>query len=443
MTNKARAHWGSKLGFVLAAAGSAIGLGNIWRFPFVTQQNGGGIFVLIYILFVAIIGFPVMLGELTIGRHTQKNPVGAYKSLAKGWVWLGYLCVAGGIGILSYYGVVAGWTVGYLVKSMTGDLDPQGFGKFLANAPLQIGYLVLFIGITGAVVAAGVQKGIERMSEVLLPLLFVLMIGLIIRAFTLPNAMEGLKFYLMPDFSKISASTFLAATGQAFFSLSLGMGAMITYGSYLDKKDNLVTSAIAVVSADTLIAILAGLLIFPVIGHGLGKGGPSLVFVTMIEQFSQMQGGQIVAILFFLLLAIAALTSTVSLMEVGVAYLVDEHGLSRPKAVGILMVPLLALGIPAALSLGAVDSLSNIVGGKGFLDIMDFVFGNLGLTIGALFMCIFLVYRWGIWKAAKEVLSGSPGFGKYVWVWKLLLGYVVPAFIVSLLVYNLYQTFAG
>ncbi len=430
-----RAQWNSKLGFILAAAGSAVGLGNIWRFPYVTQENGGGIFVLLYLVAVVFIGLPVMLAELTIGRHTQRNPVGAFKKISPRWKFVGLLGVATGAGILSYYSVVAGWTVGYIIKSATGDLDPKGFGAFLGNAPLQISYLILFLGLTGFVVARGVKDGIERMAKLLMPLLLLMMIGLIIRGLTLPTAAEGLKYFLMPDIDGLSGKTVLYAIGQAFYSLSLGMGAMITYGAYIGKKDNLATSALAVVSFDTLIAILAGFLIFPVIGHSLEKGGAGLVFVTMIEQFNQIPQGQWIALAFFLLLAVAALTSTVSLLEVVTAYFIDEWKFSRLKSVIIVCIVTGLLGIPSALSLGAVSGLSDIVGGKGFLDLMDFLIGNVSLCIGALLTCIFLVYRWGIGNAAEEVIASAPSFKPYVQIWRVLLGGIVPLAILSLIVY--------
>jgi neurotransmitter:Na+ symporter, NSS family len=432
-----RAHWGSKLGFVLAAAGSAIGLGNIWRFPYVTNENGGGIFVLLYLLAIVLLGLPVMLAELTIGRHTQKNPVGAFGAIAPGWKFVGYIGVFTGVAILSYYGVVAGWTVGYVIKSATGNLDPDGFDAFIGNPVLQLGYLVAFVLATMAVVAFGVKKGIERMAQILMPLLLLLMFGLVIRALTLPTAASGLRFYLYPNFDAISPRTVVYAIGQAFFSLSLGMGAMITYGSYINPKDNLASSAVAVVSFDTLIALLAGFLIFPVIGHGLDKGGPTLVFVTMIEQFNAMAGGRWVALLFFVLLAIAALTSTVSLLEVATAYLVDEHGIRRRKAVLLIGATTLILGVPSALSLGAVAGLSDIIGGMGFLDIMDFLFGNVSLTLGALLTCIFLVYRWGIGNAAAEIATTYPAFSRYVSAWKFMLGFMAPLAIGTILVYIL------
>ncbi len=434
-TQSPRAQWNSKLGFILAAAGSAVGLGNIWRFPYVTQENGGGIFVLLYLVAVVFIGLPVMLAELTIGRHTQLNPVGAFKKLGPRWKFIGVLGVATGAGILSYYSVVAGWTVGYMVKSATGDLDPQDFGAFIGNAPLQLFYLVLFVAMTGVVVARGVKEGIERMAKILMPLLLMMMLGLIARGLTLPTAAEGLKYFLMPNFDALSGKTVLYAIGQAFYSLSLGMGAMITYGAYLQKDDNLATSALAVVSFDTLIAVLAGFLIFPVIGHSLDKGGAGLVFIAMIEQFNQIPQGQWIALVFFLLLAVAALTSTVSLLEVVTAYFIDEWKFSRLKSVVIVCLVAILLGVPSALSLGAVGSLSDIVGGKGFLDLMDFLVGNVSLCLGALLTCIFLVYRWGVGNAAKEIVDAAPGFKPFVPLWRVLLGGVVPLAILSLIVY--------
>ncbi len=431
-----RAQWGSKIGFILAAAGSAIGLGNIWRFPYVTQENGGGIFVLFYLLAVVAIGLPVMLAEITLGRHTGKNPVGAFGAIDPKWKFVGALGVLTGTAILSYYGVVAGWTLGYVLKSAQGELSPEAFGAFVADPVAQVSYMVLFLAVTALVVALGVQKGIERMSRFLMPLLLLLLLGLIVRSLTLPTAAEGLRFYLWPNFEAVSAKTFLFAVGQAFFSLSLGMGAMMTYGGYLSKKENLVSSAVAVVGLDTLIAILAGFLIFPVIGHSLDKGGATLVFVTMIQQFNTMPGGQIVALFFFVLLALAALTSTVSLLEVATAYLTDEWKLSRKFSVAILFLFCSLLAVPSALSLGAVDWLSTL-GGKGFLGWFDFLFGNISLTLGALLTCLFLAYRWGVKNAAVEIAEGCSWFEPLLPLWRVLLGVVVPLAILVLLGYML------
>ncbi|GAB4297673.1 MAG: sodium-dependent transporter [Myxococcota bacterium] len=432
-----RGHFSSRLGFILAASGSAVGLGNIWRFPYITAENGGGIFVLIYIVFVATVGLSVMLVELTIGRHAESNPVGALRKVAPGALSsLGYLFVFTGIAILSYYGVVAGWTVGYLVKSVFGELDADSFGGFIQNPTLQISYLAFFILITTGVVYFGVKEGIEKMSTILMPILLLLLIALIARGLFLPTAAEGLKFYLVPDFDKVSVKTFLYAVGQAFFSLSLGMGAMITYGSYIEKKENLLTCASSVVFFDTLVAFLAGLLIFPVVGGVIEKGGPTLVFVTLIKIFHDMPGGQIIAIVFFLLLAIAALTSTVSLHEVATAYLVDERKLNRHIAVWLVGGITLLLGIPSALSLGAVKWLSGLLG-KGFLGIMDFVFGNIALTFGAMMLCIIAAYKWRLKNAVKEIEIGFPNFGKYKNIWGFFVSYISPLAIALMLIYVL------
>ncbi|HSQ47322.1 MAG TPA: sodium-dependent transporter, partial [Lutibacter sp.] len=268
-----RGNWGSKLGFIVAAAGSAIGLGNIWRFPYVAGENGGAAFVLIYIIFVVLIGLPVMIAELAIGRNTVKNPVGAFKKLLPQSLWkaIGGLGVITGIGILSFYAVIAGFTVGYFIKIILGDFNAiesaaqsgQIFAAFTANPYISIGLLLVFIILTVLVVMGGVSAGIERWSKILMPLLFLLLIILAIYSITLEGATKGLSFYLKPDFSKITLTTFARALGQALFSLSLGMGTMITYGSYISKRDNLVTSAAYVCFFDTLIAILAGLVMFP------------------------------------------------------------------------------------------------------------------------------------------------------------------------------------
>lgn len=430
----------TRLGFILAASGSAVGLGNIWRFPYITQDNGGGAFVLIYLAFVAIVGFSVMLLELSIGRRTQSNPVGALGSLGGGpWRALGYLFVATGVVILSYYGVVAGWTVGYLVKSIAGHLDPKAFNAFTADPFQQILYLALFLAATAVVVSGGVRGGIERITSALMPVLILLMLALIIRGFFLDGAMEGLKFYLIPDFDKVTKETFVFAVGQAFFSLSLGMGAMITYGSYLQKKENLVTSAASVVVFDTAIALMAGFLIFPVLGGAVEKGGPTLVFVTLIEIFRTLPGGQIVAVIFFTLLAIAALTSTVSLLEVATAHLVDDRGWKRKKAVCTVTAVTFLLGIPSALSFGGVTWLSDLLG-KGFLGLMDFLFGNIALSFGALMLCLFAAYKLKFKPLHEEIECNGMRFAAS-WLgitWRWCVRIVAPALVALVLFYVIF-----
>ena len=438
-----RGEWSSKLGFILAASGSAIGLGNIWRFPYITGSNGGGAFVLIYLLCVFIVAFPVMIVELTIGRKAKRNPVGAFKAIAPNSKWwiIGAMGVMAGFGILSYYSVVAGWTIAYIVKGVTGGLtashlDPAAiFNSFASNGFLQIFYLFLFSALTVFVVIGGVKNGIEKAAKILLPLLFVLMLLLIGYVLTLPGAMDGLKFYLVPDFSKVNSHTILMAMGQAFFSLSLGMGAMITYGSYLPDDDDLFSSALYVTFFDTLIAILAGFIIFPALGGAPSKAGPSLVFVVLVDVFRKIPFGGVIAVVFFVLMAIAALTSTVSLLEVVTSYLIDEKGISRKKAAIGAGIVIALLGIPSALSLGANKFFTKI----GFLDKMDFVFGNIFLTFGGLMMCLFVAYKWGL-ECFFEHLSegcdhvGKPHFNRWL---QIAIYFICPLAIAILLLYIL------
>ena len=405
-----RGHWSSKLGFILAASGSAIGLGNIWRFPYVTGANGGGAFVFLYLLCVLIVAAPVMITELVIGRTAAKDPVGAFHDLApkSAWWLVGALGVLTGFAILSYYSVVAGWTLSYILKAATGALHAginaeEVFTTFAADGTSQVVYLFIFMALTVYVVAGGVKNGIEKAATILLPVLFVLMVGIICYVMTLPQAMDGLKFYLYPDFSKVTATTFMMAMGQAFFSLSLGMGAMITYGSYIRKSDNLFTSGLSVTFFDTLIALMAGLMIFPVLGGPPETSGPSLIFVVLVNIFQTIPMGQFLAIVFFVLLAIAALTSTVSLLEVISAYLIDEKGISRKKAVVSLGIVTAILGIPSALSLGSVDLLTRWK----FLGRVDFLFGNLSLTVGGFLMCLFVAYKWGLKSFMEAISQGS------------------------------------
>ncbi len=356
-----RGQWSSRTGFILAAAGSAIGLGNIWRFPYVAGQNGGGAFVLLYILFVFLIGLPYMFAELSLGRSSHKNPVGAINDIRPGSPWraVGALGVLTGVGILSFYGVIAGWTIGYVVKMAAGKT--AGFGEFIANPGMVLGLFALFMLLTALIVYGGIRGGIEKWSKILMPVLFVLLLGLIIYANTLEGASKGLSFYLQPDFSKINGRVALAALGQAFFSMSLGMGLMVTYGSYVSKKENLITSGTIIACFDTIIAIFAGLIIFPAL-FSMGQepdAGPTLVFVVLPELFLQMPGGLIVGTLFFILLSVAALTSTISLLEVQVTYMVDEHKSQRNKVVWGAALLTFLVGVPSALSQGATDYLTN------------------------------------------------------------------------------------
>ena len=440
MGNENREQWGSKIGFVLAASGSAIGLGNIWRFPYLTGMNGGAAFVFVYLLIVLFIGFTVMLAELVIGRASQRGAVGAFKVLSKNplWQltgWAGVVCV--GV-ILSYYGVVAGWSIKYAIASF-GDLmsvaEAGGagdyFGAFITNTTQVVIYQVIFMIMTIYVVAGGIGGGIERACKFMMPALFAILIILIVRAVTLPGAEKGIEFYLNPDFSKITGTTLLVALGQAFFSLSLGMGAMITYGSYLKRNDNIVTSSFYVVSMDTLIAFLAGFAIFPaVFAMGVQPGaGPGLTFITLPGVFARMPAGVFFSCAFFVLLFFAAFTSAISLLEAVAAYFKDELGWSRSKASWIMGAAITALGVPSAMSLGGTPELF----GMGFMDAMEYLSDKILMPLGAIFIVLFAGWMMAD-KIEKEITSdGQYTFGLYnVWVW--LARVVAPAAIAIIFV---------
>lgn len=456
-TGQSRDTWGSKVAFILAAAGSAIGLGNIWGFPTVAGQNGGAAFLLIYLLAVALIGAPVMLAELIIGRRTGRNPVGAFKELAPGsaWVVLGGLGVLTGVMILSFYSVIAGWTLSYIFKTAAGTFGPGAdtaaiFSEVAGSPVLAIGWHLAFMAITIYVVLGGVRDGIERWTKVLMPILFVLLVLLAIRAVTLSGAGAGLEFYFKPDFSKVTGTVVLEAIGQAFFSLSLGMGAMITYGSYVSKRDDLVSSAAWVTGFDTTIAILAGLIIFPTLFHaGLepGVGGPGMVFVVLTSLLSSIPpapwGGIVFGTGFFVLLGIAALTSSVSLLEVATSWAVDERKWSRKRAATTLGVIAFLVGIPSALANGAVPWLTELPGvGTDFLSFLFKMFGQYSLVIGALLISLFVGWVWGVRAAGEEVRENDGEFplGR---TWAFLIRFICPVAITAILLNLVWTLFGG
>ena len=418
-----REHWGSRIGFILAAAGSAVGLGNIWRFPYITGKYGGAAFVLVYLALIFIVGFSVMLAEMAIGRKAQLNAVGSFQKLRGGaWPIVGWMGVVAGFMILSFYAVIGGWTIKYFIWSFTGLMGDAAagkagdvFGAFVTNTPQVIMYQAIFMLITIWVVYKGIGEGIEKYCKILMPALFVILLILIVRSVTLEGAGKGLEFYLKPDFSKLTGESFAAALGQAFFSLSLGMGCMITYGSYVDKQTGLPGSAIQVCVIDTAVAILAGLAIFPaVFAFGVDAGaGPGLTFVTLPSVFAKMAGGTIWSALFFLLLFIAALTSAISLLEVVAAYVIDK-GWARPKAAVIMGLLIFALGVPSAMSLTGAPKIA----GKDFLDAMDFLSSNVLLPLGGVFIALFVGWFWTA-DARREVTNeGTHSFGMMEpWIW--------------------------
>ena len=411
---KKRDGFGSKIGIIAAAAGSAIGLGNIYRFPCELGNNGGAAFLLVYLAVVIFLGIPVMLSELVIGRRSQSNAVGAFKKLApkSAWPIVGYMGVLCGFIIFAFYSTVSGWTLEYIIKAVSNSFQgkdlaamEQDFTDFHNMGWRNVMWQAIFIFLTGFVVFKGVQNGIERYAKILMPLLLVILIVLGIRSVTLPGAKEGLSFLFRPDFSKIDGNVLISALGQGFFSLSLGMGALITYGSYIKKKDNLTSTAFSVVLADTLIALLAGLVIFPAaFSFGIRPtAGMGLVFNTIPMIFNQMTGGYIFCIIFFVLLAIAALTSTISLLEVVVAYLSEELHINRKWSTVWASVATLFIGSFASLSL--MENTPFAIGGRTVFDLMDFVSSNILLPLGGVLIVIFVGWRLGKAKFFEEVTN--------------------------------------
>jgi NSS family neurotransmitter:Na+ symporter len=449
-----REHWGSKIGFILAAVGSAIGLGNIWKFPYLVGSNGGGAFVLVYLVCILIVGLPIMIAEIVIGRHTEKDPVGAFKIIGAGsrWQFVGYLGVLSGFFIMTFYSVVGGWTLGYIVKSLSGAINTikdistaEGvFESFVRNPAEAIGYHFLFMAATMFIVIRGIKNGIEKWNKVLLPLLLVILLVLIGKGLSMDGALDGLAFYLKPDFSKIEFKTIIEAMGQCFFSLSLGMGAMITYGSYLSRKEKVLGSSLQIVVFDTLAALLSGLAIFPAlfsVGMTPDKG-PGLTFNILPVVFSKMSYGAVFSTLFFLLLFIAALTSAISLVEVVVAYVTDEKGWSRKKAVLIFGTAIFILGIPAALSFGVLAEFRPFFGNT-YFDFMDKLTTFYMLPIGGLLIAVCLGWKYGLEKTMHELDVDT----KSVFIeklWAVTVKYVSPLILAVIILYfGVYRLVAG
>lgn len=425
----------------MAAAGSAIGLGNIWRFPVMAAKSGGAAFVLVYLGFVLVIGVPVLVAELSLGRATQSSAVGAFRRAVPNtrWGWIGGLGVVTGFGILAFYCVVAGWTLSYLGRAATGvfsePFDPERsealFRSIIASPLEPMAMATCFMALTAVIVRGGIAGGIERASKLLMPAFFVLLLLLAARSLTLPGASEGVAFLVRPDFGALEPRVYLFALGQALFSLSLGMGAMITYGSYLRKDTHVWGAGVAVAVFDTAIALLAGLIIFPALfsAGASPTGGPGLVFVVLPTIFHTLPAGPLFAFAFYALLAIAALTSTISLLEVVVAYFVDERTWPRERAVWVVAGCCLLLAIPSALSQGAHEGLSTLAG-VGFLDLQNAIFGNIALSVGAFLISLFVGWIWGIDRASQE-LPESRMRG----AWGFLLRYVCPVAVIAVLAF--------
>lgn len=424
MQDQARAQWRSRTGFILAAAGSAVGLGNIWRFPYITGENGGGAFVLVYLLCILLVGVPVMIAEILLGRATSSSPARAYRSLSRArspWVGVGVLGVAAGFLLLSYYSTVAGWAMHYTFLSVTNGIagknaeQVQGIFAALTGSPLLgVGWQVAFLLLTFGVVSAGVAHGIERWSRLLMPALFVLLLILMGKAMTMDGWGEGVDFMLGLRADKLTPAGVLEALGQAFFTLSLGMGSMITYGSYLSAKEDVASASLLTAGADTLVALLAAMVLFPIVfTFGLEpSAGPGLLFVTLPTGLAQMTGGALLSVAFFLMLVFAALTSAIAMFEVVAAYLLDDFGMSRRKAclLGVLVV--MVFGVPATVS-------------PGWFETADYLVSNWALPLGGLGIAIFVAWKMDAALRRGAFESGSV-LGRFYRTWLWSLKYPVP-----------------
>ncbi|WP_062050559.1 sodium-dependent transporter [Bacillus sp. JCM 19034] len=435
-----REQWATRVGFILAAMGSAVGLGNIWRFSYVAGENGGAAFLIIYLAMIVLIGFPIVMAEFTIGRKAQSDAVGSFEKLSPGgerlapgepWKIAGIMGVAAAFMILSFYGVIGGWIFNYLFNYLNGNLwsaPAEGYGDFFGNFIESPRYPILwqfiFMTLTIGIVYVGVKKGIERANKILMPLLGVLLILLSVYGLTLGGAKEGLSFLFSPDWSALTdPNIYLAALGQAFFSLSLGMGALITYGGYLSKQEKLPGAAASVVTLDTLFAVIAGIMIFPaVFAFGVDPAsGPGLVFVVMPDVFSSFTLGWLFAILFFFLLAAAAITSGVSLLEVAVAYFIRKFKWNRKTATLVVGFVIFIVGLPSALSQG-------VLAGYGLWDLdiidsVDFIASNVFLPLGGLIIALFMGWGWKKSEALSASDFGNTFLGR---TWIFILRYIAP-----------------
>jgi len=430
----------------MASAGSAIGLGNIWKFPYEVGKNGGSAFIMVYLACILFIGLSIVIAEYVIGRRSNANAVGAFKKLApnSSWWLVGMLGVVAAITILSFYGVVAGWTFEYIFQAIQNAFSGKSpdqldamFDTFVSNPYRPLMWQLLFMALTCGLIYSGVKKGIERYTEILMPLLFIVIIMLAIRSITLPGGGAGLRFLFQPNFSAINGDVVLSALGHAFFSLSLGLGAIITYGSYVNKNDNLTAISFEVVILDTVIAIMAGIAIFPaVFAYGIEpSSGPSLVFKTLPNVFQQMPGGMLWGILFFFLLGVAALTSSVSLLEVVTAYVSEQLKISRHLAIFLSALLITIIGIFCSLSQGPLSHV--LLFDRTIFDLLDFLSANWMLPLGGMFTSIFVGWRMKKSDLEDELSNGGSLKIKALPLLRFVLRWVAPAGIFIVFLYNL------
>ena len=442
-----RSSFSSKIGFVLAAAGSAVGLGNIWRFPYLAAKYGGGIFLLVYLVLALTFGFALMTAEIALGRKSGLSAVEMFGKLNKKYTFVGYLASLVPMIILPYYSVIGGWVIKYLAAFMTGSVQAAAgdayFTDFISSTGEPIFWFLAFIGLTALVVLFGVEKGVEKVSKVMMPVLVVLSLGIAIYSMCIPGAMEGVIYYIKPDFSRFSATTVLAAMGQLFYSMSLAMGIMITYGSYMKKEVNLENSVTQIEVFDTGIAFLAGLMIIPAVfafsggdEAALGKG-PGLMFVTLPKVFESMKGGQAIGAAFFLMVFFAALTSSISLMETVVSIFQDKFKWNRKLTCLVVFIGSVLIGLPSTLGFGVWGHITII--GLSFLDFFDFISNSVLMPIVAFLTCIFVGYVIKPKAVIEEVeLSGNFKRKKlFVWVIK----YFAPICILLILISSVLDVF--
>ncbi len=440
-----RGSFTGKIGFVLAAAGSAVGLGNIWRFPYLAAKYGGGIFLLVYILLGVTFGFALMCAEIAIGRKTGQSAINAFSALDKRFSFLGKLVSIVPVIILPYYSVIGGWVMKYFWAFVSGGAksttDAEYFGNFISSTASPIFWFCMFVAITALIVLFGVQKGVEQMSKIMMPVLVILTLGIAIYSVCLPGALEGFIFYIKPDFSKFSITTVLAAMGQLFYSMSLAMGIMITYGSYMKKDIKIQNSVLQIAGFDSGIAFLAGLMIIPSVfvffggdESMLGKGA-GLMFETLPRVFDTMPGSAIVGALFFLLVFFAALTSSISLMETVVSIVMDKFKLKRKAACLAVAGFSLALGIPSSLGYGIWGDFKPL--GLSLLDFFDFISNSVIMPIVALITCIFVGYVLKP-KALIEEIETTGKFGAKK-LFTVVIKYIAPVFIVAILIFSVLE----
>ncbi|MBP3448136.1 MAG: sodium-dependent transporter [Clostridia bacterium] len=445
MENNSRSSFTGKIGFVLAAAGSAVGLGNIWRFPYLAAKYGGGIFLLVYLILALTFGFALMTAEIALGRKTKLSAIGAFRSLNKKFSIVGYLASVVPMIILPYYCVIGGWVTKYLCAFVSGSASLAAgdsyFGNFISQPVEPVIWFVIYLAVTAIVVLLGVEKGVEKVSKIMMPILIVLSIVIAGYSLCMPGAMDGLVYYLKPDFSKFSVTTVLAAMGQLFYSMSLSMGIMITYGSYMKKEVSLESSVKQIELFDTGIAFIAGLMIIPAVfafsggtPEALGKG-PGLMFETLPKVFETMAGGTYIGIAFFVLVLFAALTSSISLMETVVSIIVDKFKIRRSLSCVLVFLISVLLGVPSALGYGTWGSIKLL--GMSFLDFFDFTSNSVLMPIVAFLTCIFIGYILKP-KAIIEEVESSGKF-KQKKLFEVVIKYVAPVCILLILISSILE----